>query len=280
MNHKIVGYRISNGKLIIGCKEYANDDEVCIVNAIFTDTDTNISYYTSKILYVSKVLYNTFKIDFQFENENQNRMINYRNDCLFSMGSLDTGNFTTIKFKTSLYGPSLASYDETENIEIYEIGTSYLNIQTESIGENENRQFYKKITLKSVENIDGEKEIVLLFVHNDKISGRSIVKPYSVKIFTATATGDIKSLRITLSKYLFNDNDQGLYSVYGITSTGDEINITSLCTVEVKTPITGVSTDLSTSMIITNTLSNNAAGYFKASYNDITKYEDIYFVKN
>ena len=173
------GYRIDDGKLIIGCKEFANDDEVCTVNATFVDTDTNITYYTSKILYVSKTLYNTFKIEFEFDNEAQERMTTFRNDCLFSLGNLDTGEFNLIKFKTLLFGPTLATLDKTNEVKIYEIGTSYLNIETERISD---ANYLKKITLNSLNN-DEETEIVLLFVFNDSISGRSIVKPYSVKIF-------------------------------------------------------------------------------------------------
>ena len=44
----------------------------------------------SKILYIEKTLYNSFKIDFQYNNEAEKRMTSYESDCLFSMGLLDT----------------------------------------------------------------------------------------------------------------------------------------------------------------------------------------------
>lgn len=274
------GYRINNGKLIISCKEFANDDEVCVVNATFLDEDTNITYYTSKILYISKILYNTFKINFEFENNDQERMITYKNDCLFSIGDLDTGMFNSIKFKVLLYGPSLNTYDETKNVEIYEVGSSYLNIETETVGEAENIEYYKKITLKSLINTEIEKEIILLFVYNEKISGRSIIKPYSIKIFSINSTPTIVSLIVEVSKYVFNENDRGEYSIFGVTTTGEKIDITNSCSVDIFVPINGVILDSYRSLIITNGLSNNSAGYLKASYNDeIIKCENLFFVR-
>ena len=266
--------------MIIGCKEYANDDEVCVVNATFTDTDTNITYYTSKTLYVSKVLYNTFKIEFQFDDEEQERMITFNQNCLFSLGYLDTGEFNFIKFKTFLYGPSLATTNETKSVKIYEIGSSYFNIETLESGDINNPIYTKRISLNTVENIDGEKEVILLFVYNDPISGRSIVRPYSVKIFASLTSGDIKSIEIVCSSYVLNENDNKTYTVYGTTSTSERIDITNLCNIELRTPTSGTSLNTATNSIITTTFSSNAAGYIKATYNNLTTYVDIYFIKN
>ena len=280
LESKNCSYRIQDGKLIIGCKEIANDDEVCVVNATYLDSDTNISYYTSKMLYVDKILYNTFKIDFQFDSDDQNTMKTYRSDCLFSLGILNGSYFNNIKFKASLFGPSLAQIEQTKNIEVYEIGTSYLNIETIESGEIGNLQYTKSITLKSLENINGEKEIVLLFVYNNSISGQSIIKPFSVKLFTSVSSGGIQQIILDCSKYLLHNNDSATYIIYGKTSSGVTENITNFCEVSFISPLTGVSLNTNTNTINTTELSNNGVCSLKIKYNNLVRYEEIYFVKD
>lgn len=280
LESKNCSYRVESGKLIIGCKEIANDDEVCVVNASYLDQDTNITYFTSKILYVDKILYNTFKVNFQFNNAEQDLITSYGGNCLFSLGMLNGSYFNNVKFKISLFGPTLAENEQTKNIEIYEIGTSYFKIETLESGEIGNLQYTKSITLKNSDNIDGEKEIVLLFVYNDTISGKSIVKPYSAKIFTSVSSTGFKQIILNCSKYLLHENDSLTYEIYGKTLTNTTKNITNFCIISFISPLSGISLNTNTNTISTTTLSNNGVGYLKIEYNEIIKYEEIYFIKD
>lgn len=275
-------YRISeNGKLIISCINGSYDDEIFTINATFLDEDTNITYYTSKTLYISKILYNTFRIDFRFNNEEEEIIKTYNNNYLCSLGSLENYYIPSAEFKVSILSPALHSIDKTKDIQIYEIGTSYLNIETITEENDENLNYIKNISLKSLNDIEGEKDIILLFVYNDLITGKSIIKTFFIKIIVPINNNieNIRSLSINCSKNSLYDNDSIQYTVYGITPSNQYLDITDLCRIEVKTPILGYNIDYNNHTINTENLSREGTGYIKATYNNyLVDYAEIYFI--